>query len=107
MQCRDGRRLLMEAGLESAEAIDGRQASETDFGQDQPGAAVSQHVHAIGGQRQFEEAAGKAGVRLDDGVDRPRGHLEPGEGPPQHAQDLANEPVLPMRQERRITGQHG
>ena len=103
----DRRGVLVEAGLQARETVDGRQTAKTDVGQDHAGVAVGQHVDAIGGQGQFEQAAGKARIRLDQRVDRPRGHLETRERPPHHAKHFANEPVLLMCQERRIAGQHG
>ena len=92
--------IAVEAGRQPAAAIDHLEAAEVERAQ-RDLRPVRQHVAAVGGEGELEQAAGKARAFVDHRKEAARGHIEPLQGAAQEADRLAHEPVLPMRGHRR------
>ena len=65
-----------------------------------------EHVDAIGGERQLEQRARERVARLDQREETPRGQIEALQRAADLADDLAHQPVILVRVERRIDVEH-
>ena len=89
----------METALQPRLAVDHRIRAEVDLRERELRRFAGlvrqrEHVSTIGGKRQLGKRAGKAGTRLDEREQGPRGHVQARQCPAQHADGLAHEPVV-------------
>ena len=67
---------------------------------------IVEHVGAVGGERELEQRAGEARARLDEREEAARREVDALQRAAQQADDLAHEPVVLVRQQRRVHGEH-
>src|SRR5882724_2646106 len=65
------------------------------------------HVDAVGGKRQLEKRADKAGPRLDNCIDRTGGDINASKCPPHHSQHFANKPIALILQNKLVGVEDG
>ena len=68
--------------------------------------ALPQHVAAIGGEAQLQQAAGEARAFVDDRKEAARGHIEPLQCAAQEPDRLAHEPMALVGDHRLVDRQH-
>ena len=96
---------------QAGEVVHHRIAAEVELGQDHARRLLRrigqlQHIAAVGGERQFGQRAGEAGVRIDDGEQGARGHVQARERAPHEAQRLAHEPMRAVSGQDGVDGEH-
>src|SRR5262249_38713623 len=96
-----------EARGEAREAVRHRERAEVQRVEaDEGGGSVVlvavEHVGAIGGERELEQAAGEAALRLDDREEAPRAEIEALQDAAHVEENLFAEPILAERPERGV-----
>ncbi len=105
-------RIAIEAALQAALARGHRVEAEVHFAHHDLRRAlriVGQHelVDAVGGERDFQQRAGKAGARLDQREQAARGHVQTAEGAAQHADGFAHQPEIAVGEQLLVEREHG